>query len=564
MPAEWTVIESDEAAAQEIARRLDLHPIAAKILLNRGIRTVEAAKRYLAPELSDIPDPFILPDMDKAVERIAAAIEHEERIAIFGDYDVDGITGAAMLYLFFRELGITPTLALPNRLEGYGLSESSIRKIKDGGATLLITVDNGIRAADEILLASELGIDTVITDHHEIVDLPKAAAVVNPHRLEDGNPLRNLSGCGVAFMLLMALRKHLRAGGTAKASEPNLRQHLDLVAMGTIADVMPLTGINRTLVKHGLKEIAFSTKPGIRALMDISSTTAESLNPGSVAFRLAPRINAAGRLGTAELSLELMLCQDEFRSVEIARTLDKANRERQDVEQKMLAEAARIVGEGDYAGRSGIVVHSTGWHIGVLGIVAAKLAELTSRPAVVITRDAEPARGSARSIEGINLMEILDECGDLLAGYGGHAMAAGLSIRNENLAEFERRFDSACGKLNIEARVRTLKIDAEISASDVTAKLVDDIAGCQPFGSGNPEPVLAIRDIAVIDKRIVGDSHLKLRLGDGRRQFGAIGFNMAGMMSEISDMVSIAFMPQFNTWNGETAIQLKLKDIKTC
>lgn len=566
MQKEWIVHKCDETAAQAISNSLGVHPIVAKVLLNRGITTAEAAKAYFTPNLSDIPDPFSLPGMETAVERIVRAIFDEEPIAIFGDYDVDGITGAALLAYFLRELGANPTVMLPNRVEGYGLAEHHIMKLSESGVKLLITVDNGIRAIDEIKLAAGLGIDAVITDHHELDEsLPDARAVLNPHRLCADHPLRELSGCGVAFMLALAIRKHLRDTNRLPSPEPNLKKHLDLVAMGTIADVMPLTGMNRMLVSHGLAEISRSSKAGIRALLEVSCTAPEGINPVSVAFRLAPRINAAGRMGNPYSALELLLSDDAIRTRDIARILDKTNRERQFLEQKILSDTERIVrNEGYLDNRFGLVLHSDGWHVGVLGIVAARIVERTTLPTIIVTSDTSPARGSARSVEGINLLDAIAQCDDLLIGFGGHAMAAGITIDPKNLDEFEKRFDDACRRLAGDAAKPRLEIDAAAGPGEITNKLVDDLLACHPFGIGNPEPVLSMEDITIFDSRIVGDDHIKLRVGNSSTHFDAIGFRMGKLLPKAGCRASIAFSPQYNTWNGVTSIQLNIKDIREC
>ncbi|MFH0799041.1 MAG: single-stranded-DNA-specific exonuclease RecJ, partial [Pseudomonadota bacterium] len=431
------------------------------------------------------------------------------------------------------------------------------------GARLIVTVDSGTRAAEGIARAKGFGIDVVVTDHHEAKgELPSAHAIVNPQRLAGYSPHRELSGCGVAFMLALALRKKLRNDGKLPSPEPNLKRQLDLVALGTIADVVPLSGANRILVRHGLGEIADARRPGIAALIEVSSTNTGEMNPDSIAFQLAPRLNAAGRLGSAHEALDLLMCDDPSRSLEIARSLDRANRERQRVEGVILEEAYAMLSARGSTGQSSVVLSSDGWHVGVIGIVASKIARRAGIPAVVISRDSKPARGSARSIDGINLVEALSECGDLLVRYGGHTMAAGLSINEDRIDEFSARLDGICRKMLPIGALHHLLIDAEVMPSEINGELIAELSNLKPFGAGNPEPLLAMRGASVLSRRILGQKHLKLRVGSGGFGFDAIGFNMAGDLLEDQKNISLAFTPELNTWNGTTSVQLKIKDIK--
>lgn len=565
MNREWITQQADENAVKKLATGLSLNPITARLLLNRGIETPEIARLYFEPSLSGLPDPFLLPDMDTAVKRVIRALEQKERIGIFGDYDVDGVTGSALLASFLKEVGCDPLIELPDRMgDGYGLTLAAVRKFHEQGVGLIITVDNGARSVEEIDAAADLKIDVIVTDHHEAKGaLPQALAILNPKHGELSPQFSDLSGCGVAFMFVIALRKRLRKKGMFSDSEPNLRQHLDLVALGTIADVMPLTGTNRILVRHGLDEIARSAKPGIAALIDVSGTNPARLTPDAVAFQLSPRINAAGRLGSAKTALELLLCPDPARAFEIARTLDSKNRERQRMEAKIVEEAILKLGaDKEIDSRAALVLHSEGWHVGVIGIAAAKIAERFFRPAVIISRDLKPARGSARGIEGINLVDALSQCGDLLERYGGHAMAAGLSIDDKNIDAFAKRLDLVCKNLIPQKKAGCIKIDSIVAPVDINAGLVEEMSRLRPFGAGNPEPVLAMHCMDILDRRILSEKHLKLKVRAGGIVFDAIGFGMAESMSANTKSASIAFTPEFNTWNGITSVQLKMKSIR--
>jgi len=558
----WALREADESSVKRLSEELCISPITARFLAARGIACAREASIFLRPGLEQIPDPSSMPGMDAAVSCIGEALTSGRRIGIFGDYDVDGVTAAALLADFLKSLGHDPAVMLPERLErGYGIDAQAVDGLTRRGAKLIITVDNGIRATAAAARARELGIDLVVTDHHVPEGpLPDAAAIVNPKLIEGCSPFKDLSGCGVAFMLAIALRRSLRESGALPSPEPNLRELLDVVALGTIADIMPLTGINRVLTAFGLDELKRAKRPGLRALIEISGAWPQDMNPGIVTYRLAPRINAAGRMGSAARALGLLLTDDDREARSVARDLDRANGERQRLEERALREATRMI---DVAGTvpDGIVVHSKGWHVGVIGIVAAKLVERYGRPAVVISLDPSPPRGSARSPEGIDLLGALSPCAGCLVQYGGHAQAAGLTIEQDMICDFTMHFTDACGRQGRSAGRPSLEIDACVAAGDIDEELVGELMTCAPFGVGNPEPVLALRGVTVTDARTVGGGHLKLSVSSGEGAFEAIGFNMADMMPAQSTAVDIAFTPQFNTWNGRTAIQLKIKDI---
>lgn len=558
----WVLSDVDAQAAKVLARELSVRAITARVILGRGFIDVDEARRYLEPSLAHIPDPFALPGMAAAVEYIAHAIATGKRIAVFGDYDVDGVTASALLADFLGELGSPPIVVLPDRLErGYGIDAHSIEKLADEGAELVITVDNGIRAVEAGQRAKELGIQLIVTDHHVPEgDLPEAEAIVNPKLLDGESSLKTLSGCGVAFMLAMALRRRLRDDGALSSPEPNLRSQLDVVALGTIADIMPLTGVNRIFTSFGLLELSRATRPGLKALLHVSGSWPNDVTPGTVAFRLAPRINAAGRMGNAMKALDLLLTDEDASATAMAHELDRANKERQRLEERALRDAIRAVERMDPL-PAGLVVHSKGWHVGVIGIVAAKLAERFSRPAVVISRDLEPARGSARSPESIDLMEALAASSDLLVQYGGHAQAAGLAVDEQSIESFSSRFAKTCERIGTDASERHIKLDAFVEANDIDEALVAELRMCEPYGVGNPEPVFGMNATCVTEAKTVGNGHLKLTLASEGRQFEAIGFNMAHLSPQPGAHVDIAFTPQFNTWNGRTSIQLKLKDL---
>ncbi len=561
----WTINTIDLEAAAQLARALELHPIVAQIMIGRGITQPEAARRWLEPELAGLPDPDTLPDMMLATERLAHAISNGERIALFGDYDVDGVSGTALVVRALRHLGAAPLFMLPSRHgEGYGLTTAAVEALHERGASLIVTVDNGTRSFAEVEHARSLGMDVIITDHHDAsAGRPDAIAVVNPQLDEQHPENAVLSGCGVAFMLMLSLRRNLRNAGVANAATLNGKRLLDLVALGTIADIVPLTGPNRILVRHGLQELAAGERAGVRALMQVSRTSPDALTPITVAFQLAPRLNAAGRMGSAEPALNLLLTDDPDEAVALATELDRTNQERRQLESNILAEIDKELSAEEAPHRPrGLVLAGSDWHVGVLGIVASKLARRLNLPVAVFTTSTTPARGSARAPNAVNLMTALGSCADLLVRYGGHAQAAGMSIDPKRMDAFRTRFDQSCRLLCSETAGPQTVVDALVDPKDVSLDLVEQLDRLEPFGAGNPEPVLGMHHLDVVERRIVGKGHLKLTLAREGQRFEAIGFSFADRLQESCSRVSAAFVPQMNTWNGVTSIQLKLKDIQ--
>ncbi len=563
MKKKWNIKRPDGEKVSRLASSLGLTNLVSSILVSRGIDSAEAAETFLHPDLASLPDPFVMNGMEAAVSRISSAIENREKIGVFGDYDVDGVTGAALLTNFFRESGIEALTILPNRSEGYGLLKSHVQKFKEAGTELLITVDNGIRAVEEAELTGRLGIDLIITDHHEIGEsVPKACAILNPHIDGTGSPFTNLCGCGVAFMLLLALRKHMRDHSLFRSGQPNLKKYLDLVALGTVADVVPLTGTNRTLVKYGLQEITRAPRPGIAALLDISATSRNDVSPGSIGFRLAPRLNAAGRIGDAMKALEILTTEDEVRAASLAVELDAANRARQSMEKDILDEiesatnADPAIISGDVA-----VLDSDRWHVGVIGIIATRIAEKFGVPAFIISTSSEPARGSARSVEGINLVDMLSRCSDDLLGYGGHPMAAGITIKKEDISKFKNRISGICSEAMSNRLQSEISIDAVADPSEISKRLIEELDLLKPFGCGNPEPVLKLENASIVTRRIVGVNHLKMLLKTPAGNFDSIGFELGEMLPQEAKNISLAFVPRLNDWNGTLNLQLKIRDL---
>lgn len=543
-----------------------LLPVVAGIIAARGYDTPDAATAYLAPSLSTMLDPFLLRGMDRAVERITAARCSNQTICIYGDYDVDGITGTALLVSFLRSIGCCCGYFIPNRFDdGYGLNAESLERIIDSGAGLIISVDCGITARVEAGLCRNRGVDLIIVDHHSPRgDIPEAYAVLNPLQPDCGYPFKSLAGVGVAFNLLVALRVRLRKKFSGIENElPDLREWLDLVALGTIADVVPLTGQNRIYVVHGLRRLSEPVRPGLQALKSVAGITG-GVSCGQVGFRLAPRLNAAGRMESAVPGVELLLGSDAGETKAIARELDAANAERQQVERRIFDEAvAGISALGVYPNCRSIVLASTDWHQGVIGIVASRLVERYHRPTILIALDGDgTGKGSGRSIPGFHLLDALTACSGHLERFGGHRYAAGISLREDAVDGFARAFETAAAvMLGEHDLIPRLGVDAVVRAADVTIELARQLKLLEPFGSGNPEPVLMMQSVTVVERRLVGDGHVRLRLCKDGCSFAAIAFRMAAR--QMPSEIDIAFYPEMNQWNGSSSLQLRIKDFRT-
>ena len=561
----WKIRGAEQSHVEQLVRECTVNPLVARLLVNRGIVEPDAARRFMGGTLADIHDPFLLRGMETAAARLARAVEGGETICIYGDYDVDGITSVSLLVSFFRALGATVFYHIPLRLEdGYGLSAEGIAGVAELGARVIVSVDCGITAVAEAELCRQLGVDLIITDHHTPGEMiPAAYAVINPHQPGCPFPFKNLAGVGVAFNLLIAIRSRLRdAGYFDRRPEPNLREYLDLVALGTIADVVQLTDENRILASYGLRELTASPRPGIQALKAVSGVDG-AVSSGTVGFRLAPRLNAAGRLEDAALGVDLLLCCERQRAQVMAEALDASNTERQALEQQILHDAlAMVKGEPGRSGRKSIVLASEAWHPGVIGIVASRLVDLFHRPTILIALQDGNGRGSGRSIPGFHLHDALHACADHLVKFGGHKYAAGLSIDEETLEKFVAEFEMvADGLLSTEDLLPELAIDTELGLDDLTLQLAEQVEALAPFGMGNPEPVFMLRGVMVAERRVLKERHLKLRITASGRTFDAIGFNMAGRDNpgERWDMV---FTLGVNAWNGKKHLQLRLKDFR--
>ncbi len=559
----WDVVPvPDSSSVRNLSEALELPPAIVKILLNRGFDSPEAVEKFLNPQLSDLQDPFLLHGMDIAMERVTKALLANERIVIYGDYDVDGITATSLLYIIFNKLGAQVDYFLPNRLvEGYGLSVDGINEVRKHGVELIITVDTGINAIDEVAYANSHGIDVIITDHHEPREiLPEAVAIINPKQ-EQCQFNEELSGVGVAFKFAQAVHKALGQ------SETELYEHLDLVALGTAADIVPLVGENRVLTRFGIPQISRTTKPGLKSLTFVSGLMGKDISTGQVVFVLAPRINAIGRLGDAKEAIRLLSTRDEVVAQEIARKLDDDNRKRKRIDEDTLNEAlAQLEEIADLENDRAIVLAGEGWHLGVIGIVASRIVERYHLPTVMISINDGEGKGSARSIPGFHLCEALNKCEDLLVQYGGHKYAAGLSIEAKNIAEFRKKFiEVSNSELSDEDIQPKLKIDMEIELSEVTDRFMEILEKFAPFGPQNMRPVFLTRNCEVAGRpNVVGNNHLRLRVRKGSVSIDVIGFGFGDMLGQIStgSLIDLVYTVEYNTYNNVTRVQLRIKDIK--
>jgi len=565
----WKIKEADKDLVKNLSRELNISEILSRLLINRGITTKNKAEKFLHPSFNDLANPFLLAGMEKAVERIKAAKEKGEKILIYGDYDVDGVTSIALLLSFFRELGLKSLFYIPNRLtEGYGLNKEALKLAHAQKVSLIITVDCGITNSEEILFAKSLGIDIIITDHHlpEEGKRIESLVTIDPMVGECPEELKYLAGVGVAYKLIQALKGNSATGG-------DLSQHLDLVALGTIADLVPLTGENRILVTEGLKQIKESKKEGIKALLRVSKLTDQEINPHHVGFLLGPRLNAAGRVASAKESVELLSTKSYEKANIIAKKLDKQNQERQEIQKDMFKEACDLIKKEKLDSSYSIVLIKEGWHPGVAGIVASKVVEKFYRPTIVLGLEKGIAKGSGRSIENFHLFSAIKRCKDLLLSCGGHKLAIGLTLKKEKIPQFKKRLEEEARRsISEDDFKKKISIDSLLSLQEITPSFLDDLKGLAPFGRGNPRPVFASRNLIVGNFLRKNPEHLFCWLKEGCHPVDgmgkgtyleAAGFGMAKTVDlSPGEVVDAAYYPNINDWQGIKRIQLNLKDIK--
>ena len=564
MERRWVLQDHPQQMIQDLSAQLNVSEVVTRILLNRGIRTFEEARRFLRPSLDDLYDPFAMADMDRAAERLGRAIRDGDPIMIHGDYDVDGVTSVALLKRVLGSLGANLSFYIPDRFrEGYGLSKAGIEMAARREVKLLISVDCGIAAVEEVEFANELGMEVIVTDHHEPgARIPDAFAVLNPKRKDCSYPFKELSGVGLAFKLLQAT--FLSEGLDLELVYDNI----DLVALGCAADIVPLVHENRTLVKYGLRRIANTENAGLRALIETAELRGKTLGTGQIVFVIAPRINAAGRMDHARKAVDMLTTEEEEEAYRIAEELELENRSRREIDTRMFEEAVDMANRvEDIDERLSLVLASEGWHQGVIGIVASRVVERCRVPTVLISLEGDIGKGSARSIPGFDLYAALSECRSLLTTFGGHRYAAGLTIQRDRIDEFREAFcEVTRSRLRPEDRTPDLKIDGELRLNEIDDRLVRLLNYFAPFGPGNMRPVMVSEGVEVVGSpAIVGTNHLRFKARQNGAIFDCIGFDMGDLLYRLNPGVpdlDLAYVIEENEWRGRKRIQLRIKDLR--
>jgi single-stranded-DNA-specific exonuclease len=578
MTPSWRLRPHDPDKVLALSRGAGVHELLATLLLNRGLADPDRARSFLSARRDSMHDPELLPGCVEAADRITAAVRAGRKVIIYGDYDVDGVCGTTLLWSCLRLAGARALdFYIPHRVdEGYGVNAEALRTlVNDHGASLIVTVDCGISAVQEARLARGLGVELFITDHHHIgPDLPEADALVHPRLPGSRYPFGDLCGCGVAFKLAWQICKSV---GDGKRASPQLRdfllRSLNLVALATVADVVPLGDENRVFVRHGLRGLVDDgAAVGLKALLQVSGLLGKDrLTTGAIGFKLAPRINAAGRMAWARKAVDLLTTDDADVAFTIANELDECNRKRQEVERAIVDQAHAMVADGGGLGdRGAIVLGHRDWHPGVIGIVASRLVEYYHRPAIVVALAESIGQGSARSVPGFHLVEAISACSAGLIGFGGHAAAAGLKLTPDHFPAVAERFDLHCrAALTDDHKRRELVIDAEVPLGMLTPRLVDEIDGLEPYGIGNPRPLLAASGVRIVgEPRAMGDRkhYLSLRLAQGDVTFRSVDWSSPlaerGRKLAPATAYSVAFQPNINEWNGRREVQLELKDVR--
>ena len=559
MNKKWQIYEVNEEKVEELCNKYHLNKLLATILANRNIVKEEEIRLFLKPTRNDFHDPYLITDMEKAINRIVEAIEKQQKVTIYGDYDVDGITSITVLKSFLKDRGLEVSQYIPNRLdEGYGLNKNAIDKIHDNGCQLMITVDCGISAIDEIDYANTLGIETIVTDHHEPGnDLPNALAVIDNKRKDSTYPFRELAGVGVVFKVIQAL------GIKLGLKEEAYLKYLDIVCIGTISDIVPLVDENRVIAKLGLLLIKQTQNIGLRSIIQSSGYT--KIDSNSISFGIAPRINACGRMGKAEDALALFLSKNIHKVSELTTKLNDYNRLRQDTEKKIFESAIQEIQEKGLDKNTAIIVGGHNWHHGVIGIVSSKITEMYFKPSVLLSFEEDGmGTGSGRSIPGFDLHEALSKCTDTIEKFGGHSMAIGITIKKEKFEAFKNEFEEIAKASNIEEIVPIINIDAKIDFSSINKEMVESLKELEPFGEGNKMPVFVFKNLKIDSIRALSEGkHLKLTLKEGNTVVNAIGFNMGELAEEyrIGDKIDVVGVLEVNTFNGVDTLQINMKDI---
>ncbi len=559
MNKKWEFYDSDNAKIKEISQKFNISELLATVLVNRNIKTDEEIKLFLNPTRNDFHDPYLMPDMKIAVDRIIKAIDEKEKTMIYGDYDVDGITSITVLSKFLNQCGLNVGYYIPNRLnEGYGLNKKAIKTIADEGYKLIITVDCGISSTEEIDYAYSLGMEVIITDHHEPLDiLPNALAIIDCKRKDNKYPFNSLAGVGVSFKLIQAIGQRLNL------PEKEYLKYLDIVCIGTISDIVPLVDENRVIAKLGLMLIKQTKTPGVKALL--KATSYKEVNSTTVSFGIAPRINACGRMGHEKDALELFLTENIVEAEQITEKLNEYNKQRQNIEKRIFEEAIAKIEKNEENKKNMIILGSENWHHGVIGIVSSKITELYYKPSILICFENDNGKGSGRSIPGFDLHEALCLASDYLEKYGGHEMAVGLSLKKKDFKAFKEKLESIAENLHTDELTPIIKIDKEITLNDIKIENVKELNLLEPFGESNKTPIFIYRNLKIDSIRALSEGkHLKLTLKDENKIINAIGFNMGKYSEEylIGDKIDVIGVLEINTFNGIESVQINMKDIR--
>lgn len=558
MNKKWECYAVDENKVNELVNKFGISGILARILVNKNITQKDEIDLFMNPTRKDFHDPFLMPDMEIIVDRVLQAIEQKEKIMIYGDYDADGITSITVLKSFLEERGLEVASYIPNRLdEGYGLNKTALKKIYDDGYRLIITVDCGISGIDEVDYANSLGMEVLITDHHEPAEtLPKAVAVVDAKRKDNKYPFNQLAGVGVVFKLIQAISIKL------DLEEKEYLKYLDIVCIGTISDIVPLIDENRVIAKLGLKLIAQTRNIGLKALLEVIGF--KNIDSTTISFGVAPRINACGRMGDEQVALDLFLEKDYDKAKKLAIKLNEYNIERQTIEKRIFDEATEKI-EKNEKDKACIIVGSEGWHHGIIGIVASKVTEMYFKPSILICFEGNDGKGSGRSIPGFDLHDALMECSDYLEKFGGHSMAVGVTVSRDKFELFKNKFEEYAKSHDVDKIIPVINIDSELSLKNIDIDSVKSLQKLEPYGEANKMPVFMIRNLKINSIRALSEGkHLKLTLKDDGYMINAIGFNMGNLSNEylIDDKVDVIGNLDINSFNGNDSIQLILKDIR--
>ena len=559
MNKKWQIYETDDEKVRELKEKYKINSLLAAILVNRGITDEEKIRKFLEPTRQDFYNPYLMKDMEIAVNRIIKAIESQEKVIIYGDYDVDGITSITVLKKFLKDVGLEVSYYIPNRLEeGYGLNKNAVEKIVNEGYTLMITVDCGISGIDEIDYANSLGLEVIVTDHHEPGEsLPKALAVIDNKRKDSTYPFRELAGVGVSFKLCQAI------GMKLELKEATYLKYLDIVCIGTISDIVPLVDENRVITKLGLLLVKQTKNLGLKSIIDSSGYT--KINSSTISFGVAPRVNACGRMGKAEEALELLLSTDIYKVNELTKKLNEHNRKRQEIEKFIYESAIEKIEKNHLNENRTIIVGGEGWHHGVIGIVSSKITEMYFKPSILLSFEENGiGKGSGRSIPGFDLHDSLMKCQNTLEKFGGHSMAVGVTIKKENLEEFSKEFEKVAADEKIEEIPQVLNIDAKVDLNLIDKEMIDSLKELEPFGEANKMPIFAFKNLRIDSIRALSEGkHLKLTLKEDNRIINAIGFNMGTLAEEykIGDKIDVAGVLEINTFNGVDNLQINIKDV---